>query len=75
MSDKFDVLLDLARYNLQANPEWRFGQACFNSLALMEPETAHLITSTDKDPFYRNENLPAFLEALKVYWEMKERVS
>ena len=42
------------------NPDWRDGQAHYNTLALMHPGVADEVTE-DIDPFYVDDRLPAFL--------------
>ena len=40
--------------------EWRKGQIAYNFVYLANPELARDIIGTDKDPFYRDENLDRF---------------
>lgn len=46
---------------------WRAGQAAFNALYALRPDLANQIQRdhVNLDPFYRDENLPAFYEWLK----------
>jgi hypothetical protein len=43
-------------------PEWRTGQAMFNTLYQLEPEVADMVRGRlGIDPFYNDNNIPAFL--------------
>lgn len=54
-----------ARQTLQ-----RDGQFAFNLLCDVRPDLSEQIRGgTDLDPFYRDENLPAFWEWLRNNWE------
>lgn len=49
------------------NPEWRRGQAYFNTLYAVRPDIANMIVSTGVDPFYRDDWIPAFLDVVHFY--------
>lgn len=50
---------------LRAN-HWRRGQAMFNALHEIDPALANHLRSTPADPFYRDERIGAFLDAVKA---------
>ena len=45
-----------------SNPQVRYGQAAFYVFAQVFPAEAERIVNTDKDPFYKLENLGPFME-------------
>lgn len=45
-------------------PSIRMGQELFNQLWLKYPELADLVRSTSADPFYDNENIERFFQAI-----------
>lgn len=49
------------QYSLRVNKQWRLGQAMFNTLRIRHPELANHVRASDKDPFYNNTKIPAFL--------------
>lgn len=56
-------LVDKVRLAVRFRPEdWRAGQAAFNTLYTLRPDLADQIRGdhVELDPFYRDENLPAF---------------
>jgi hypothetical protein len=46
------------------HPEWRVGQRFFNVLHDMDPELANMIRGTLADPFYNENRIPLFEQAL-----------
>lgn len=52
--------------------EWRLGQAYFNYAYQMFPNETNKILGSDKDCFYRDELVPAFLEELNKLILTKE---
>ena len=50
-------------------PNWRKGQLYFNCLYSMDPELANELRGSDKDPFYRDDRIPAFLEIIEQRWD------
>lgn len=53
---------------LGENPEWRYGQACFNVLTEFDPELAERLRGGDYDPFYSDGRVPNFNIQLQVAW-------
>lgn len=55
-----------------AHLEQREGQAHFNVLYFggFDPEFADEIRGTDIDPFYRDDRLPAYFDALRSHWNV-----
>ena len=51
-----------------SNPELRVGQSYFNTLYEIKPDMANLVRGTDRDPFYRNAIIPAFLDWVEQHW-------
>lgn len=47
---------------------YRKGQAYFNALYEIYPEVADLIRGTDADPFYTDNRLAAFYDAIMPYF-------
>jgi len=52
------------RVAMKENPNWRRGQAAFNVAAKMFPEVAEKYRGGELDPFYANEKLNNFVEAV-----------
>lgn len=48
----------------QAHPEWRYGQAVFNTAHAWMPDRSNRLRATDLDPFHRDDRASAFLDAL-----------
>lgn len=46
----------------------RFGQALFNSLAIVDRELAERITNTDADPFFVDGNIDVFMLRVHQMW-------
>lgn len=44
------------------NPTWRMGQTYFNVLYHLHPLVANMYRSSYIDPFYKDDNIPKFLE-------------
>lgn len=57
-----------AHYSMRhLHPEWRLGQALYNTLARAHPDIAAAISQTQADPFYDDERVPAFWSVLLVF--------
>lgn len=61
----------LAMVHEQANREvrindWRMGQAYFNALYALYPDTANEIRGTDLDPFYHSERIIKCDKAIRL---------
>lgn len=51
------------------NPHWRYGQTYFNVLAHVRPDLSEQVRGVVAlDPFYKDENLPAFLHYIYPRW-------
>jgi hypothetical protein len=50
---------------LRRYPAYRKGQAFFNACYELYPDIADKFRATDKDPFYNDGNIDAFLEAVE----------
>lgn len=59
---KFTINWGNARAN---NPNWRNGQACFNTLNDMYPNLANRIRMSELDMYYWNDNDPKWSK----FWE------
>lgn len=59
-----DDIIALALRLQEAEPDWRWGQAVFNALHMLDPETAERIRATDADPYYDDSRLPLFWRGL-----------
>lgn len=46
---------------LRDNPGWRAGQAYFNVLNDVDPESANKIRGTQRDPFHQDSRLDSFM--------------
>jgi len=65
--ETFDIddVMSLAwGYRNSYHPEWRYGQTIFNICASNFPEEAGELVGTNKDCFYYDDNILAFLKAL-----------
>ena len=49
--------------------DWRHGQFAFNMLYSWRPVLADKIRTTEIDPFYRDDRLPAFWEYVIAHWD------
>lgn len=47
-----DEFYDEARDRRAAHPEWRYGQALFNTLVDVRPDLSEQVRGTENDPFY-----------------------
>lgn len=50
------------------HPEWRWGQAYFNVLVEHRPDLSEPIRTTELDPFYLDERMPAFMNEVLARW-------
>lgn len=55
--------------NMEAHPTWRKGQAYFNTLYFVNPQLADKVRGTLLDPFYKDDNIRAFMDWLINNWE------
>lgn len=62
-------LHDCVVENSKHYPNWRKGQLYFNCLHNMDPELANELRGSDKDPFYRDDRIPAFLIIVEQRWD------
>ncbi len=51
-----------------AHPEWREGQAFFNTLQVMRPDLGQSVVGSAIDPFHLDGNLRPFLDWLDDAW-------
>ena len=58
-----------ARQVAKNNPEWRTGQAYFNTLAEMRPDIAEQVRGTTVDCFYQDWLIPDFLNVVYGLWD------
>jgi hypothetical protein len=49
---------------LREYPSYRMGQAMFNALHELYPDSARQLVGSDADPFYDNDNIARFLAAI-----------
>jgi len=71
MSKFSQYLDDVVDANLN-NPDWRFGQACFNVAFELEPEWCVTTEVISVDPFFNDNAVPDFLKLLRDRWEQNE---
>lgn len=57
----FPAFYHLVNYLMDKNPDWRHGQAVFNAAAIISQE---YLSGVPSDPFYNDDNVPAFIEML-----------
>ena len=50
-------------------PDYREGQAHFNTLAIWRPDLSAQIVGTPVDPYYLDERIDGFLQWLDCRWE------
>lgn len=67
----FHEYLAKVQYAIQLNPDWREGQAYFNTLYQWRSDISETIRSTLIDPFYSDDKIPAFLEEVSKQWSPK----
>lgn len=60
-----DEILALASYR-QNNFNERYGQAVFNAVSEFFPAEARMLAGALIDPFYKDQNVDAFLERLGI---------
>lgn len=65
----FADFMTACRANKRRHPEWRGGQAAFNTLREIRPELAEELRGTEFDPFYRDELVGAFFGQVAARWE------
>ena len=53
------------------NPNWRSGQACFNTLNNMYPNLANRIRMTELDMYYWNNDNPKWT----MFWEWIDQIT
>ncbi len=58
--EEFDTVLDLARVAHRENPDWRWGQAVFNTLHALHRDEANSIRGTSLDMFYDEANIEKY---------------
>jgi hypothetical protein len=61
--EQFDLLIDKV-IEFRKHPALRLGQAMYNALYFIDPDTATELNGTDADPFYSDEKIPQFLAAI-----------
>ena len=64
-TEQFNTVLDLAKIAQRENPEWRWGQAVFNTLNALYKEEAEAIRSTEYDMFYIDDVVEKYKQSLK----------
>lgn len=64
MSIKLD-LINMAKRAREIYPEWRYGQAVFNTCHSLFPEIADSLRGTEYDPFYEDTRVEAFLQQVE----------
>jgi hypothetical protein len=62
----FDLINQMAQQRVERENQ-RQGQALFNALSEFYPAAAKLIAGTSADPFYRNDKISQFWNALNEY--------
>lgn len=68
ISDKWDMIENLAVYLCFEHSDWRYGQAIFNALYILNPDTANLIRGTEYDCFYSNNKIETFKKKVLEIW-------
>ena len=64
-TEQFDIVLELAVYAQRENPEWRWGQAVFNTLRALHKAEAEAIRATEYDMFHDEGNIEKYKQLLK----------
>ena len=59
----------IARAAITKPKAQRYGQWLFNSLYSVRPDIANRIRTSINDPFYQDNRVPAFLEAVAKEWK------
>lgn len=65
----FDEYLLETWASQRANPQYRAGQAYFNTLYHVRPDISERIRGGPLDPFHRNERITDFLECVMGDWD------
>lgn len=68
MISKWNMIENLVDKLMTQNPNWRLGQAYFNSLMYLDPQTANVIRGTKNDCFYVDEKIPYFHNKVLEIW-------
>lgn len=57
---------------MASEDSWRYGQACFNILAVVRPDLAERVRGTDMDPFHADRSgdkrIGRFMSFLALNW-------
>ncbi len=64
----FSGYLRKVQHAKREHPEWRNGQAHFVVLTKVRMDIARALWSTDVDPFYDDDKVPAFLASVGEMW-------
>ncbi len=66
----YNNLVSLLVAGVASKPkEWRYGQYYFNALHNVHPDLANKIRTTPADPFYNDDILPAFWQAIAEHFK------
>jgi hypothetical protein len=66
--DKWQMVDNLAQYILMNQSDLRCGQAVFNALHILDPETANMIRGTWDDCFYNDNKIEKFKNRVIKIW-------
>lgn len=70
MIHKLDHFVDAWVESMDMHPEWRKGQAFFNTLDAYDRETANALRLSDSNPFYEDRNVPKAIWFIAERWEV-----
>lgn len=66
-----EFIASLADHNRP--PRWRKGQFAFNALHDARPDISEELRTSCLDPFYNDNRIPAFLEAVASMWNLTDQ--
>lgn len=64
-----DYLHAAVTTTLREHPEYRYGQALFNTLHVLRPDISERLRGSAVDPFYNSDLAGEFLLAVAGMWE------
>lgn len=74
MTTDFSEYAAAVRAAVKVHPEWRRGQAYFNTLVEVRPDIAEKVRGTVVDCFYQDRLIPGFLNVVAGLWDNEPSV-
>jgi predicted alpha-1,6-mannanase (GH76 family) len=70
MIHRLDHFVDAWGESMTMNPNWRRGQAFYNTLDAYDPATAEALRVSNVNPFYDDSNVPKAIWFIAERWEV-----